>query len=165
MGRQFSLARGASLSGGPVRRSLRGRCDGAPDVRNAALLRLNPCQARRRPAVERSRRHLRVAVCDLGMFTLPAWRHRLCDWSLHHRCLLVHGIDFLRKPAVTLARSASDTFAGIRPLDVPPFMAAQLAGGFAAMLLFRRMSTATSGVEQRTAKLEHAAVASTRDDL
>ncbi len=68
-------------------------------------------------------------------------------------------------PAVTLARSASDTFAGIRPLDVPPFNAAQLAGGFAAMLLFRRMSTATSGVEQRTAKLEHAAVASTRDDL
>src|SRR6266404_5086941 len=68
-------------------------------------------------------------------------------------------------PAVTLARSVSDTFAGIRPLDVPPFMAAQLAGGFAAMLLFRRMSTATSGVEQRTAKLEHAAVASTRDDL
>ncbi len=67
-------------------------------------------------------------------------------------------------PAVTLARSASDTFAGIRPLDVPPFMAAQLPGGFAAMLLFRRMSTATSGVEQRTAKLEHAAVASTRDD-
>ena len=74
MGRQFSLARRASLSSGPVRRSLRGSCDGAPDVRNAALLRLNPCQARRRPAVERSRRHLRVAVCDLGMFTLPACR-------------------------------------------------------------------------------------------
>jgi glycerol uptake facilitator-like aquaporin len=68
-------------------------------------------------------------------------------------------------PAVTLARSASDTFAGIRPLDVLPFMAAQLAGGFAATQLFRRMSTATRGVEQRPAKLEHAAVASTRDDL
>jgi glycerol uptake facilitator-like aquaporin len=65
-------------------------------------------------------------------------------------------------PAVTLARSASDTFAGIRPLDVLPFMAAQLAGGFAATQLFRRMSTATSGVEQWTAKLEHAA--STHDD-
>jgi glycerol uptake facilitator-like aquaporin len=68
-------------------------------------------------------------------------------------------------PAVTLARSASDTFAGIRPLDVLPFMAAQLAGGFAATQLFRRMSTATRGVEQRPTKLEHAAVASTRDDL
>ena len=40
-------------------------------------------------------------------------------------------------PAVTLARSASDTFAGIRPADVPGFVAAQLAGALAATLLFR----------------------------
>jgi glycerol uptake facilitator-like aquaporin len=40
-------------------------------------------------------------------------------------------------PAVTLARSASDTFAGIRPTDVPGFIAAQLAGAGAATLLFR----------------------------
>ncbi len=40
-------------------------------------------------------------------------------------------------PAVTLARSASDTFAGIRPADVPGFIVAQLAGTFAAALLFR----------------------------
>jgi glycerol uptake facilitator-like aquaporin len=40
-------------------------------------------------------------------------------------------------PAVTLARSASDTFAGIRPADVPGFMAAQLAGAIAATVLFR----------------------------
>ncbi len=40
-------------------------------------------------------------------------------------------------PAVTLARSASDTFAGIRPVDVPGFVAAQLAGAGAATLLFR----------------------------
>ena len=40
-------------------------------------------------------------------------------------------------PAVTLARAASDTFAGIRPLDVPGFIAAQLAGGVAATLLSR----------------------------
>jgi glycerol uptake facilitator-like aquaporin len=35
-------------------------------------------------------------------------------------------------PAVTLARSASDTFAGIRPADVPGFVGAQLAGAAAA---------------------------------
>lgn len=35
-------------------------------------------------------------------------------------------------PAVTLARSASDTFAGIRPDDVAGFMLAQLAGAAAA---------------------------------
>ena len=40
-------------------------------------------------------------------------------------------------PAVTLARAASDTFAGIRPSDAPGFMVAQLAGATAATLLFR----------------------------
>jgi glycerol uptake facilitator-like aquaporin len=40
-------------------------------------------------------------------------------------------------PAVTLARALSDTFAGIAPADVPLFIAAQLAGGFSATLLFR----------------------------
>ena len=39
-------------------------------------------------------------------------------------------------PAVTLARSASDTFAGIRPVDVPGFILAQLLGAAAATALF-----------------------------
>ncbi len=39
-------------------------------------------------------------------------------------------------PAVTLARCLTDTFAGIRPTDALPFMAAQLAGAVAATLLF-----------------------------
>jgi glycerol uptake facilitator-like aquaporin len=40
-------------------------------------------------------------------------------------------------PAVTLARSLSDTFAGIRPLDAPGFIVAQLGGAMAATLLFK----------------------------
>ena len=40
-------------------------------------------------------------------------------------------------PAVTIARSLSNTFAGIRPADAPLFIAAQLAGAIAATLLFR----------------------------
>jgi glycerol uptake facilitator-like aquaporin len=40
-------------------------------------------------------------------------------------------------PAVTLARAASDTFAGIRPVDVPGFVVAQLCGAAAATSLFR----------------------------
>jgi glycerol uptake facilitator-like aquaporin len=40
-------------------------------------------------------------------------------------------------PAVTIARCFSDTFAGIRPADVPWFIAAQFLGGFAATLVFR----------------------------
>ena len=38
-------------------------------------------------------------------------------------------------PAVTIARSLSDTFAGIRPADVPAFLAAQLAGGLSAVIV------------------------------
>lgn len=40
-------------------------------------------------------------------------------------------------PAVTLARAASDTFAGIRAADAGGFVLAQLAGGGAALALFR----------------------------
>jgi glycerol uptake facilitator-like aquaporin len=40
-------------------------------------------------------------------------------------------------PAVTLARAASDTFAGIRPQDVPCFILAQLAGAAAAVITFK----------------------------
>jgi glycerol uptake facilitator-like aquaporin len=39
-------------------------------------------------------------------------------------------------PAVTIARSLSDTFAGIRPADIAPFVAAQIAGAGAATALF-----------------------------
>jgi glycerol uptake facilitator-like aquaporin len=39
-------------------------------------------------------------------------------------------------PAVTLARSMTDTFSGIRPSDVLGFIAAQLAGAAAATALF-----------------------------
>ena len=44
-------------------------------------------------------------------------------------------------PAVTLARSASNTFAGIRPVDAPAFVAAQLFGAFAATRLARWLGT------------------------
>jgi glycerol uptake facilitator-like aquaporin len=39
-------------------------------------------------------------------------------------------------PAVTMARAASDTFTGIRPVDAPGFIVAQLAGAAAATVLF-----------------------------
>lgn len=40
-------------------------------------------------------------------------------------------------PAVTLARAASDTFAGIRPVDAPAFIVAQVATTVVATLCFR----------------------------
>jgi glycerol uptake facilitator-like aquaporin len=39
-------------------------------------------------------------------------------------------------PAVTLARAATNTFAGVRPGDAPGFILAQLIGGIAATMVF-----------------------------
>jgi glycerol uptake facilitator-like aquaporin len=52
-------------------------------------------------------------------------------------------------PAVTLARSVSNTFAGIRPADAAGFIGAQLAGAFVATLLFRWLipSGRTAGLD------------------
>jgi glycerol uptake facilitator-like aquaporin len=54
-------------------------------------------------------------------------------------------------PAVTIARTLSDTFAGIRPIDAPLFIIAQLLGALAATALFAFLlpistSTATAVV-------------------
>ncbi|MDX6403337.1 MAG: hypothetical protein QOH70_792 [Blastocatellia bacterium] len=48
-------------------------------------------------------------------------------------------------PAVTLARAASDTFVGIRPVDAPGFIIAQLLGAAAATLLFRWFTPSLPG--------------------
>jgi glycerol uptake facilitator-like aquaporin len=52
-------------------------------------------------------------------------------------------------PAVTIARSFSDTFAGIRPVDVPPFVTAQLAGAIAATFLFRWLAPSVLDTEAK----------------
>lgn len=58
-------------------------------------------------------------------------------------------------PAVTLARSATNTFAGIRPGDAPGFVAAQLVGAAAATALFcwlypaQRAAAAKSAASER----------------
>jgi glycerol uptake facilitator-like aquaporin len=43
---------------------------------------------------------------------------------------------------VTLARAASNTFAGIRPQDAPGFIAAQLLGAAAAVIIFKWLFSA-----------------------
>lgn len=48
-------------------------------------------------------------------------------------------------PAVTLARAMTGTFAGIRPVDAPVFLAAQLFGALSAALLFRWLVPGRSG--------------------
>jgi glycerol uptake facilitator-like aquaporin len=59
-------------------------------------------------------------------------------------------------PAVTIARTLSNTFTGIRPVDAPYFIGAQLLGATAAVLLFRwlapRVPEHNSGVMPAIAK-------------
>ena len=52
-------------------------------------------------------------------------------------------------PAVTLARAASDTFAGIRPADAPGFILAQAVGAGSATLLFRWLVPTLPGIANR----------------
>lgn len=57
-------------------------------------------------------------------------------------------------PAITIARALSDTFAGIRPVDIPPFIAAQFGGALLALLisrfLFTSQRTRVADVAQRS---------------
>jgi glycerol uptake facilitator-like aquaporin len=54
-------------------------------------------------------------------------------------------------PAVTLARAATDTFAGIRPADAPGFIVAQLVGAGAATALFRWLTPSLPTVAKAVA--------------
>ena len=53
-------------------------------------------------------------------------------------------------PAVTLARAATNTFAGIRPGDVPGFLLGQAVGAAAATALFRWLLPALPAVADRS---------------
>lgn len=48
-------------------------------------------------------------------------------------------------PAITIARSLSDTFAGIRPVDIPQFIVAQILGALAALGVARFLFASASG--------------------
>jgi len=52
-------------------------------------------------------------------------------------------------PAVTIARAATDTFAGIRPIDVPPFLVSQAIGASGATILFRWLVPSLPDVAER----------------
>ena len=54
----------------------------------------------------------------------------------------------LADPAVTLARSLTDSFAGIRSADVPGFVIAQALGATAATALFRWLVPAAAARPQ-----------------
>lgn len=65
-------------------------------------------------------------------------------------------------PAVTLARAASDTFAGIRAADAPAFVIVQFAGALMATLCFRWL---VGGVRARVDSTEASEIVEKRSTL
>ena len=89
---------------------------------------------RQRAVVVGGRRDVRPRGADLragprGQGRAGPVRRR----RVHHRCLLVSPVDELRQPHDDVARTLSDTFAGIAPASVPMFLLMQLVGGAAAV--------------------------------
>jgi glycerol uptake facilitator-like aquaporin len=68
-------------------------------------------------------------------------------------------------PAVTLARAASDTFAGIRPADAPGFIVAQLLGATASTAVFRWLVPALPRHADQVVDRERSPEPSTREEI
>jgi len=56
-------------------------------------------------------------------------------------------------PAISIARSLTDTFSGVRPIDVPAFVGAQLAGAGAAFALSRVLFSAQHTLAKHRSRL------------
>lgn len=82
-----------------------------------------------------------IASFGLLMVVLSGVRHRVDAVPMSVAAYIVGAYWFtastsFANPAVTIARSLSDTFAGIRPQDAPLFILAECVGAAAATLLF-----------------------------
>lgn len=91
-----------------------------------------------------------VASFGLLMVILSTVRHRSESVPYAVAAYIVAAYWFtastsFANPAVTLARTLSDSFAGIAPRDAPAFIAAQLTGAAAATALFLWFVGASKG--------------------
>ncbi len=83
-----------------------------------------------------------VATFALVLTILGTLRHRPQWVPVAVACVITAGYWFtsttsFANPAITVARSLTDSFSGIRPIDAPGFIIAQLAGALAAAGLGR----------------------------
>nr|WP_295885793.1 MIP/aquaporin family protein [uncultured Devosia sp.] len=83
-----------------------------------------------------------VATFGLVLTIILGVRHRPTAIPALVACYIVAAYWFtastsFANPAVAVARALTDTFSGIRPMDVPTFIAAQLAGALLALGLCR----------------------------
>jgi glycerol uptake facilitator-like aquaporin len=92
-----------------------------------------------------------VATFGLILTILGTVRHRP-DWVAPSVALYITAAYWFTSstsfanPAITVARSLSNSFAGIAPRDVPAFVAAQLGGAVAAWLCGRWLFAARDNV-------------------
>jgi glycerol uptake facilitator-like aquaporin len=82
----------------------------------------------------------------LGMRTRPAAMPALVASYIFAAYWFTASTSFAN-PAVTVARALTRTFAGIRPVDVPGFVLAQLVGAAAALLVARMLDGQSANAE------------------
>jgi glycerol uptake facilitator-like aquaporin len=83
-----------------------------------------------------------IATCGLVLTIQGTLRHRPAAVPASVALYIVAAYWFtastsFANPAITLARSLSDTFAGIAPANAPGFVAAQIAGALLALAIGR----------------------------
>ena len=83
-----------------------------------------------------------VATCGLVLTILGTRRYTAATVAAAVACFIAGAYWFtastsFANPAVTLARASTATFAGIAPIDVPAFVAAQFLGGAGGLALWR----------------------------
>ncbi|GDY11138.1 MIP family protein [Planctomycetota bacterium] len=85
-----------------------------------------------------------VATCGLLLTIHGVSRHQSAWTPFAVACYVTAGYWFtastcVANPAVAIARAWTDSFSGIRPVDVPPFLLAELAGCLAALAVMRAL--------------------------
>ena len=87
------------------------------------------------PVARRDHRRVRAAADDLRLRPLQSCRGALVRGLYITAAYWFTSSTSFANPAVTITRGLSDTFAGIRPIDVPAFIVAQLVGALAASVV------------------------------
>ena len=111
---------------------------------------LSPCdESYHLSAIESPKTRLRLHIARSGrpqadpVATLPALREKTCahagGWRLYRRRVLLHVLDQLANPAITIGRLFSNTFAGIAPSSARVFIAAQLVGAALAVAAIKAL--------------------------
>ena len=90
----------------------------------------------------------------LGLRTRPQWVGGLVAVYITGAYWFTASTSFAN-PAVTMARAATNTFAGIRPADVPGFILAQFAGALLATLLARWLFRSPTASAARQMESRH----------